>query len=101
MYVVIFRALTAQLDEQYLDAAKRMRELAIERYGCRAFHSVCEGEQEVSLSYWDDEQAIRAWKADAEHQLTQQYGRERWYQAYCVEIAKMDRDYRWSRDEVS
>lgn len=93
MYVVIFRATVRQLDETYTQMAARMRELALTEFGCLAFHAVTEGAQEVALSYWPDEAAIRAWKSHPEHLLAQQQGRERWYTSYSVEVAQVRRAY--------
>lgn len=94
MHVVIFRARLRQLDEDYARAAARMRELATSEFGCTGFHAVTEGRDEIALSYWPDEAAIRAWKAHPEHLLAQQAGRERWYESYSVEVAQVARRYR-------
>lgn len=93
MYVVIFRATVRSLDAEYPAVAARMRQLALEQYGCIEFHSVTEGINEVSLSYWPSEENIRAWKAHPEHVLAQQAGRERWYAAYSVQVAEIRREY--------
>lgn len=74
MYVVIFRASIRSLDEEYASVAARMRELAMEQFGCLEFHAVTEGRDEVALSYWPSEEAIRAWKAHPEHVLAQKAG---------------------------
>ena len=93
MYVVIFRATVRMLDAEYSAMAKRMRELAVDQFGCIEFHSVTEGVNEVSLSYWPSEENIRAWKDHPEHLLAQQAGRERWYQSYSVQVAQVGREY--------
>ncbi|MBE0645483.1 MAG: antibiotic biosynthesis monooxygenase [Bacteroidetes bacterium] len=93
MYIVIFRARIRSLDEEYSRTAARMRELALHDFGCLDFHSVTEGAEEIALSYWRDEESIRAWKAHPEHVLAQQAGRERWYESYSVEAAEVTRAY--------
>jgi len=93
VYVVIFRATVRKLDAEYSAVAKRMRELAVDQFGCIEFHSVTEGVNEVSLSYWPSEENIRAWKDHPEHLLAQQAGRERWYQSYSVQVAQVGREY--------
>lgn len=92
-FVVIFRARTRALDDEYLKVAARMRELAMSRFGCLEFQAVTEGHEEVALSYWSDEASIRAWKSHAEHVLAQQLGRERWYESYLVQVAQITREY--------
>lgn len=93
MYVVIFRAQVQTLDAEYSAMASQLRQLALDHYGCLEFAAVSEGDSEIALSYWPDENAIRNWKQASEHLLAQQYGRERWYRAYSVEIAQINRRY--------
>lgn len=93
MYVVIFRATVHRLDDEYSKVAARMRELALSQFGCIDFHTLSDGVNEISLSYWPDEERIRAWKEHPEHLMAQQYGRERWYESYSVQVAKISRDY--------
>jgi len=93
VYVVIFRATVRSLDAEYSVAAARMRELALGQFGCIAFHSLTEGINEVSLSYWPSEESIRAWRSHPEHVLAQQAGRERWYKEYSVQVAEISREY--------
>lgn len=97
MFVVIFRAKVRQLDEEYSRVAGRMRDLALAQFGCLEFHAVTEGEDEVALSYWPDEQSIRAWRNHPEHVLAQQAGRDRWYVSYSVQVAEVTREYRVPR----
>ena len=93
MFVVIFRAKVHQFDEEYSRVATRMRDLAIGKFGCLEFHAVTEGEHEVALSYWPDEESIRAWRNHPEHVLAQQAGRDRWYESYSVQVARIERHY--------
>lgn len=93
MFAVIFRAKTGQQDQDYIDTVNKMRELAFEKYGCLDFIAVTEGGEEIAISYWPSEQAILAWKSDPEHHQAQVLGREKWYQAYSVEIVEIKRKY--------
>lgn len=94
MYIVIFRAKIRGLDAEYSTVAARMRELALSQFNCIEFHSVTEGLNEISLSYWPSEESIFAWKSHPEHVLAQKAGRERWYESYSVQVAKVNREYR-------
>ena len=93
MLVVIFRATIAQLDGNYGTTAQRLRELAISEFGCLAFYSIAEGNEEITLSYWPDEDSIRRWRGHPEHVAAQKLGRERWYRTYSVEVARVERAY--------
>jgi heme-degrading monooxygenase HmoA len=43
------------------------------------------------------EEAIRAWRAHAEHRIAQETGRALWYQHYSLRVAKVERAYDMSR----
>jgi heme-degrading monooxygenase HmoA len=98
MYVVIFRAKVRSpgSDSEYSQVAARMRELALEQFGCLEFTAVTEGSHEIALSYWPSEAHIRAWRTHSEHVLAQQLGRERWYESYTVQVADITREYRFA-----
>ena len=89
MYAVIFKATVAELDDEYSRTAKRLKELALEKYGCQDFVSVTEGNEEIAISYWETEQQIHDWKKDPEHRLAQSKGREKWYKSFSIEICKV------------
>ena len=94
MYAVIFRAKINQLDEEYSATAARMRELAIEKYGCTEFVATTEGNSEIAISYWESLEAIKEWKADSEHLVAQKLGQEKWYQSYHVQITEIVSEYK-------
>jgi len=98
MFVVIFRAKVRSTwsDSEYSQVAARMRQLALEEFGCLEFAAVTEGSDEIALSYWPSEAHIRAWKAHSDHVLAQQLGRERWYDSYTVQVADITREYRFA-----
>lgn len=98
MYAVIFRAVIRDLDQEYLELAEQLRSLAIEKYGCREFFALTEGNQEVAISYWDTEEQVRNWKQDALHLQAQQLGRKKWYESYRVQIAEVQREYAGTSD---
>ncbi len=47
----------------------------------------------VTVSYWADEPAARAWKAVAEHARAQRLGRGVWYESYETHVATVHRSY--------
>jgi heme-degrading monooxygenase HmoA len=93
MYAVIFKAKINTLDEEYSNMAKRMRELAINEYGCTEFIACSEGDLEIAISYWPSEEQIKAWKNNPEHQRAQAIGKARWYRSYSIEIVEIKRAY--------
>ncbi len=89
MFVVIFRAVIAETDEDYNRTARRLRQLAREEYGCLRFESFREGDRELTISYWETREQIDRWKRDAEHRKAQEKGRAKWYRSYQIEIAEI------------
>ncbi len=94
MYAVIFRATINKLDEAYSEIASKMRELAMNEYGCLEFVSVTEGDQEVSISYWNEQKDIIEWKKNSEHLAAQELGKSEWYKSYHVQVVEVVREYR-------
>ena len=93
MYAVIFKAEFRHQDKDYSETAERMQELAINKYGCLEFVSVCEGENEISISYWESEDKIKRWKQDEEHVKAQEKGKALWYKSYGIEVCEVMRSY--------
>ena len=93
MFAVIFKAKPGQQDDIYLQTVSRMRELAFNKYGCLDFISATEGDLELAISYWEDEESIKRWKNDSEHTLAQKAGRSAWYESYSVQIVEIKREY--------
>ena len=93
MYAVIFRAEINKLDSRYSEMASQLRALAIKKYGCKEFISVTEGNQEIAISYWQDQEQIKQWKQDSRHLVAQEPGGKIWYKSYTMHIAEIIREY--------
>lgn len=93
-YAVIFTNQRTDGDHGYEETANRMVELALQQPGCLGAESTRNTEGfGITVSYWTDETAIAAWKAQTEHQLAQKMGREKWYASFRLRVAKVERDY--------
>lgn len=93
-YAVIFTSIRSEMDpEEYANMADRMAALAAEQPGYLGAESARDG-LGITVSYWESLDAIRHWKANAEHLVAQRLGRERWYAAFTTRICKVERDYR-------
>lgn len=93
MYAVIFRAKIDEIDSEYSERADRMRELAINEYGCTEFISCTEGDTEIAISYWQSKEQIQAWKNNSEHQEAQALGKSKWYKTYRVQVVEIINEY--------
>jgi heme-degrading monooxygenase HmoA len=47
----------------------------------------------ITVAYFSDPAAIRAWKENVEHLAAQKLGKERWYAHYQLRVARVERDY--------
>ena len=94
-YAVVFSSTRNAQDEAgYAQAAERMLVLAAQQPGYLGVEST-RGEDGfgITVSYWDSEAAIKAWKQQAEHAATRAHGREHWYDHFELRIAKVERTY--------
>lgn len=93
-YAVIFTALRTSVDDGYADAGARMFAKASARPGFLGAEAASgpDGFQ-VSVMYWSDPAAIRAWKEDTEHLAIQERGRREWYARYAIRVARVERAY--------
>ena len=89
---VIFSSTRTEGDDGYAAMSDAMNRLALQQPGCLGVESARE-QIGITVSYWADEQAARAWKGVAAHLVAQRRGRESWYSDYRVRIATVHRDY--------
>lgn len=101
-HAVIFTSLRTAGDDGYAAMAARMVELGARHDGFLGLESVRGADGlGITVSYWRDEAALLAWKRDTEHQQAQRGGREAWYEAYAVRIAKVERAYAFAREPAT
>ena len=93
-YAVIFTSERTEGDRGYGSMADRMVELAREQPGFLGVESVRGADGVgITVSYWESEEAIRHWKANAEHKAAQRGGQTTWYADYFLRVAKVERQY--------
>jgi heme-degrading monooxygenase HmoA len=97
MIAVIFEVMPADGRKQtYLDLAAKLKPeleqidgfISIER-----FQSLTEPAKLLSLSFWRDEEAVRAWRNNPRHRATQAAGRAGIFADYRLRIGAVIRDY--------
>ena len=95
MIAVIFEVWPADKD-RYLDIAADLKPLldgidgflSIER-----FTSLTEPDKILSLSFWRDEEAVKAWRTQPAHGQAQRDGRREVFRDYRLRVAQVLRDY--------
>lgn len=89
---VIFSSIRTEGDQGYGVMAGRMEELAAQQPGYLGIESA-RGDVSITVSYWADAAAARAWKQIAEHTVAQERGKTTWYADYRVRVCTVERDY--------
>jgi heme-degrading monooxygenase HmoA len=82
--------------DAYLDAAARLRPLLEKIDGfvsIERFESLTTPGRILSLSFWRDEEAVRAWRNVDEHRRIQAAGRQSIFADYRLRVAAVIRDY--------
>jgi heme-degrading monooxygenase HmoA len=102
---VIFEVIPAEgRKQEYLDIAASLRTeldkikgfISIER-----FQSLSHPEKILSLSFWEDEEAVADWRNLELHRAAQTKGRDYIFNDYHLRIAQVARDYgMFDRDEA-
>jgi heme-degrading monooxygenase HmoA len=93
-YAVIFPSSRTAGDNDYGATADRMVELAEEQPGYLGVESARGADGfGITVSYWQSEEAIRAWKLHAEHTLARERGNREWYEHWELRVAKVERAY--------
>jgi heme-degrading monooxygenase HmoA len=82
--------------EGYAQAAAEMEAEVAKADGYLGHDSVSSPDgQGITISYWRDEAAARAWRAHARHSEVRAQGRAAWYDHYRLVVAEVTRAYDW------
>jgi heme-degrading monooxygenase HmoA len=97
MIAVIFEVEPAEgRAADYLETAARLRPLldGVEGFiSVERFESLATPGRYLSLSFWEDEDAVGQWRNTAEHRAAQSSGRAGLLRSYRLRIASVVRDY--------
>lgn len=94
-YAVIFTSVrTPDEGAAYAQTADEMVALAAQQPGFLGVESTRGADGlGITVSYWASEESIKAWRANADHRTAQRNGRDRWYRAYELRVARVERAY--------
>ncbi len=98
-WAVIFTSQrTAEDPAGYAEAAAAMFALASTQPGFLGIETARGADGVgITVSYWESLEAIHAWRRHANHQVVQKLGREKWYRAYELRVARVERSYGFER----
>jgi heme-degrading monooxygenase HmoA len=93
-YTVIFSSRRREGDHGYDATAQRMVELAATQPGFLGIEHARDPDGfGITVSYWESEAAIAAWKRQVEHGEARRRGREDWYARFELRVARVERAY--------
>ncbi len=97
MIAVIFEVYTNSDQKQdYLDQAALMKSMVESIDGfisIERFESLYETGKILSLSFFENEEAVTTWRNTLEHRKAQALGRNKYFKDYRLRIATVSRDY--------
>jgi len=97
MIAVIFEAdALPAAQARYLQLAAQLKPLLADAPGfisIERFQSLSTAGKILSLSWWEDEEAVASWKRNLMHQAAQKEGRESVFAFYRIRVARVLRDY--------
>ncbi|MEX2971736.1 antibiotic biosynthesis monooxygenase [Streptomyces sp. C184] len=95
MFVILFKSrLSDQAGEDYYTTEEHMRERVRAIAGTDLLevkHYTAEDGERLAVVLWENAETLEKWRADPEHQVAQQLGRERWYSFYELYVAEVVR----------
>jgi heme-degrading monooxygenase HmoA len=99
MLVILFRSrLTPEAGADYQSMGERMLEHARNQPGFVDYKEyTSEDGERLTVVRWRDEATLEQWRNDAEHRAAKGRGRERWYERYHIEVAKVFHEARFDR----
>ncbi len=99
-YAVIFTTTRDEADDGYAVMAAQMEALAADQPGYLGIESA-RSDVGITVSYWESEEAIAAWKANLDHAAARDLGRSTFYTSYALRVAKVERAYTWRSPDSS
>jgi len=90
-YAVIFTSVRTAGDNGYSATAQAMVDLAAAQPGFLGLESARQ-EIGITVSYWQSEAAILAWKNQVDHRAAMLRAKD-WYRHFRVRVARVEREY--------
>lgn len=51
----------------------------------------------ITISYWENDAAAKAWRDHPVHAAIRDQGRGKWYESYTLHVARVERSYDWKK----
>ena len=97
MITVLFEVSTiAEKQARYFQLAEQLKPLLSDIEGfisIERFQSTTNPDKLISLSWWENEAAIKQWKQNVQHQRAQAEGRDSIFSSYKIHVLTSIREY--------
>lgn len=97
MICVIFEVTpTTEGKSEYFKIANELKATLAEMYGfisIERFQSLSNPDTFLSLSFWENEAAVKQWRENFEHQSAQGKGKKELFLSYRIRVGQVIRDY--------
>jgi heme-degrading monooxygenase HmoA len=103
MLVILFRSkLTPEAGADYQSMGEQMFEHARLQPGFVDYKEYTgEDGERLTVVRWRDEDTLEQWRNDARHRAAKTLGRERWYEHYHIEVAKVFHEAKFDRSALT
>ena len=93
-FAVIFTSIKNKENTDYEEMAQKMLALAADQPGFLGVESArgVDG-LGITVSYWQSEADIQAWKSNSEHRVAQEKGKSTWYSTFRIRVCRVEREY--------
>jgi heme-degrading monooxygenase HmoA len=99
LVILFFSRLTQAAGEDYRRMDQELAERVRQNPGFAGVKSfTAEDGERLTLVWWRDEASLGEWRNLERHRLAQQTGRERWYQYYRMQVARIFRRSAFTRE---
>jgi heme-degrading monooxygenase HmoA len=96
--VIFIAQRTCEDNLGYDAAAASMDALAAQQPGYLGMDSVRGSDGlGITISYWTDDTAAKAWRDQPDHAAIREKGRGIWYSSYSLHVAAIERSYDWTK----
>ena len=94
-YAVIFTSAHSGTDaDGYQQMAARMEELCRDQPGFLGLRNARNPDGEgITVCYWKTRESVEAWRRNAEHLEAQTLGKDKWYDRYALQVARVEKSY--------
>lgn len=90
-YMVFFSIEMSDDLDNFEETYLKMDELVAQQEGYLGDDEIKDTDgKTISICYWKNLDAIKAWRGHLEHQIAIKLGKEKWFKSYQIRIAKVE-----------